>query len=90
MAWSNNWRATGAWPREASAFDDGRLNFIELGIVGCLERQPSRRASIEKLWIIGGGMDREGPSLQRIRNSCKMLANLGYARLSDGMIELAE
>ena len=53
----DNSRTTGSRPREASVFDDGRLNFVELGIVGWLERQPSRRASIDKLRIIGGGCE---------------------------------
>ena len=81
----DNLRATGSRPREASVFDDGRLNFVELGIVGWLERQPARRASIDKLRIIGGGCERSGPLLQ---NACKILATLDYVHIADGMIEL--
>ena len=81
----DNSRTLESRPLDASVFDDGRLNFVELGIVGWLERQPSRRASIDKLRIIGGGCERSGPLLL---NACKILATLGYVHIADGMIEL--
>lgn len=78
------------WPREAAAVEDGRLNFIEIGVAAVLAQQPGRRACIDKLWLIGGGRERSGPSMEMVRHACRMLSNLGYVSLQGGMVELME
>ena len=62
---------TPTWPREAAAVEDGRLNFIEIGVAAWLAGQPGRMACIDKLWLNGGGLERCGPSREKVRYACK-------------------